>query len=52
MSSAISAMAARAWRSVFQPGAIDRFTVPNRPAGSDPDSGPPILVNAQIAVAR
>ncbi|HEV7658246.1 MAG TPA: phosphatidylserine decarboxylase family protein [Allosphingosinicella sp.] len=37
---------------VFQPGAIDRFTVPGRPAGNDPDSGPPIRVNAQIAIAR
>jgi phosphatidylserine decarboxylase len=37
---------------VFQPGAIDQFTVPARPAGNDPDSGPPIRVNAQIAIAR
>jgi phosphatidylserine decarboxylase len=37
---------------VFQPGAIDRFTVPNRSGGDDPDSGPPIRVNQQIAVAR
>jgi phosphatidylserine decarboxylase len=37
---------------VFQPGAIDQFTVPNRVANSDPDSGPPIRVNAQIAIAR
>lgn len=37
---------------VFQPGAIDRFTVPNRPSGSNPDDGPPIRVNAQIAIAR
>ena len=37
---------------VFQPGAIDQFTVPNRPAGNGPDDGPPIRVNAQIAVAR
>lgn len=37
---------------VFQPGAIDRFTVPNRPSGNNPDDGPPIRVNAQIAVAR
>jgi phosphatidylserine decarboxylase len=36
---------------VFQPGAIDHFTVPNR-TGGNPDDGPPILVNAQIAVAR
>lgn len=37
---------------VFQPGAVDRFTVPARPAGNDPDDGPPIRVNAQIAIAR
>lgn len=37
---------------VFQPGAIDRFTVPNRPASVNPDDGPPIRVNAQIAIAR
>jgi phosphatidylserine decarboxylase len=37
---------------VFQPGAIDYFTVPNRPSGNNPDDGPPIRVNAQIAVAR
>lgn len=37
---------------VFQPGAVDHFTVPNRPPDSDPDSGPPVQVNAQIAVAR
>jgi phosphatidylserine decarboxylase len=37
---------------VFQPGAIDQFTVPNRPSGSNPDEGPPIRVNAQIAIAR
>ena len=37
---------------VFQPGAIDRFTVPNRPAGNNPDDGPPIRVNAQIALGR
>jgi len=37
---------------VFQPGAIDQFTVPGRPAGNDPDSGPPVRVNAQIAIAR
>ncbi|HEV7590523.1 MAG TPA: phophatidylserine decarboxylase associated domain-containing protein [Longimicrobium sp.] len=36
---------------VFQPGAIDRFTVPAR-SGGNPDDGPPILVNAQIAAAR
>lgn len=37
---------------VFQPGAIDRFTVPNRPPTTNPDDGPPIRVNAQIAIAR
>ncbi|MFP5264558.1 MAG: phosphatidylserine decarboxylase family protein [Blastocatellia bacterium] len=37
---------------VFQPGAIDYFTVPNRPSSVNPDDGPPIRVNAQIAVAR
>jgi phosphatidylserine decarboxylase len=37
---------------VFQPGAIDQFTVPNRPSGTNPDEGPPIRVNAQIAIAR
>jgi phosphatidylserine decarboxylase len=37
---------------VFQPGAIDYFTVGNRPSGNNPDDGPPIRVNAQIAVAR
>ncbi|HEX8127704.1 MAG TPA: phosphatidylserine decarboxylase family protein [Pyrinomonadaceae bacterium] len=37
---------------VFQPGAIDQFTVPNRPSGNNPDDGPPIRVNAQIAAAR
>ncbi|HEV7644103.1 MAG TPA: phophatidylserine decarboxylase associated domain-containing protein [Pyrinomonadaceae bacterium] len=37
---------------VFQPGAIDYFTVPNRPSGTNADDGPPIRVNAQIAVAR
>lgn len=37
---------------VFQPGAIDYFTVPNRSSGTNPDDGPPIRVNAQIAVAR
>ncbi|MBI3653714.1 MAG: phosphatidylserine decarboxylase family protein [Acidobacteria bacterium] len=37
---------------VFQPGAIDYFTVANRPASVNPDDGPPIRVNAQIAVAR
>lgn len=37
---------------IFQPGAIDRFTVPNRVSSSNPDDGPPIRVNAQIALAR
>jgi phosphatidylserine decarboxylase len=37
---------------VFEPGAIDRFTVPNRSGGDNPDSGPPIRVNQQIALAR
>lgn len=37
---------------VFQPGTIDHFTVPNRPPDVNPDDGPPIQVNAQIAVAR
>lgn len=37
---------------VFQPGAIDYFTVPNRPSSVNPDDGPLIRVNAQIAVAR
>lgn len=37
---------------VFQPGAIDHFTVPSPPPGSQPDSGTPINVNSQIAVAR
>src|ERR1044072_1134772 len=37
---------------VFQPGAIDHFTVPNRPPTVNPDDGHPIKVNAQIAVAR
>jgi phosphatidylserine decarboxylase len=37
---------------VFQPGAIDSFTVPNRPSGNNPDDGPPIRVNAQIALGR
>jgi phosphatidylserine decarboxylase len=37
---------------VFQPGAIDQFTVPNRPSGNSPDDGPPVRVSAQIAIAR
>ena len=37
---------------VFQRGAIDHFTVAAPPPGGDPDGGPPIQVNARIAVAR
>jgi phosphatidylserine decarboxylase len=39
---------------VFQRGAIDHFTVPTPPPLPvvDPTSGPPLFVNAQIAVAR
>lgn len=39
---------------VFQQSAIDHFTVPPPPPLPvvDPSSGPPLLVNAQIAVAR
>lgn len=39
---------------VFQRNAIDHFTVPAPPPLPvvDPTSGPPLLVNAQIAVAR
>ncbi|HEX5725585.1 MAG TPA: phosphatidylserine decarboxylase family protein [Longimicrobiaceae bacterium] len=37
---------------VFQPGAIDHFTVDPPPPGGNPDDGPPILVNARIAIAR
>ena len=37
---------------VFQPGAIDHFTVPRPPPGGKPDHGQPIKVNAQIAVAK
>lgn len=39
---------------VFQRSAIDHFTVPSPPPLPvvDPSSGPPLLVNAQIAVAR
>lgn len=36
---------------VFQKGAIDCFTVPQNATGNQ-DSGPPIYVNAQIAVAN
>ncbi len=39
---------------VFQPGAIAYYTVPEAPPKPivDPSSGPPVLVNAQIAVAN
>ncbi len=38
---------------VFEHGAIDHFTTPDPPKGSfDPGDGPPIQVNAQIAVAN
>jgi len=39
---------------LFQPGAIGQFTVPNPPPRPivNPASGPPILVNAQIALGR
>lgn len=37
---------------VFQPGAVARYTVANRPPDTNPDEGPSIRVNAQIAVAR
>ncbi|HEX8100150.1 MAG TPA: phosphatidylserine decarboxylase family protein [Actinomycetota bacterium] len=37
---------------VFQRGAIDHLTVHQPPPGSNPDDGPPIKVNAQIAIAR
>jgi phosphatidylserine decarboxylase len=38
---------------VFQHGAIDHFTAPDPLKGSfDPGDGPPIQVNAQIAVAK
>ena len=36
---------------VFQRGAIHRFTVPQNTTGN-PDNGPPIFVNAQLAVAN
>lgn len=36
---------------VFQPGAIKKFTVPNRKKGTNPDEGPPVQVNAKIAIA-
>ncbi|MCB1036630.1 MAG: phophatidylserine decarboxylase associated domain-containing protein, partial [Acidobacteria bacterium] len=35
---------------VFQPGAVAEFTVPDNTSGN-PDDGPPVKVNAQIAVA-
>jgi hypothetical protein len=34
------------------PGAIDHFTSPDRKPSTNPDEGPRIQVNAQIAVAR
>jgi len=38
---------------VFQPGAIDEFLLPSPPDPMvDPSAGPPVLVNAAIAVAR
>lgn len=37
---------------VFQPGAIRKFTVPNRKKGTNPDDGPPVQVNAEIAIAH
>jgi phosphatidylserine decarboxylase len=36
---------------VFQPGAIRKY-IPRNPHGKDPDSGPPIQVNAAIARAH
>ena len=36
---------------VFQPGAIQSFTVPPNTSGNQ-DSGPPIYVNAQLAIAN
>jgi phosphatidylserine decarboxylase len=36
---------------VFQPGAIQEFTVPDNKSGN-PDDGPPVNVNSQIAVAN
>jgi phosphatidylserine decarboxylase len=37
---------------VFQPGAINHFTVKGPPPGGNPDDGPPIKVNAEIAIAN
>lgn len=37
---------------VFQPGAIDHYTVADRSPDENPDNGPPIRVRGQIAVAR
>lgn len=37
---------------VFQPGAIDHFTVKSPKKGTNPDDGPPIKVNARIAIAK
>ncbi len=36
---------------VFQPGAIKKFTVPDNTSG-DPDGGPTVDVNAEIAIAN
>ncbi|ACY17349.1 phosphatidylserine decarboxylase family protein [Haliangium ochraceum] len=36
---------------IFQPGAIDQFTVSGPEPGGNPDDGPPIEVNARIAIA-
>jgi phosphatidylserine decarboxylase len=37
---------------VFQPGAVKRFTVKAPGRGQGPDDGPPIQVNARIAIAN
>ncbi len=37
---------------VFQPGTIQRFTVDAPKPGGNPDDGPPIRVNAQVAIAN
>ncbi len=37
---------------VFQRGAVNHFTVKEPPPGSNPDDGPPIQVNAGIAIAN
>ncbi len=36
---------------VFQKGAVDRFTVPQNTSGNQ-DDGPPIYVNAELAIAN